>query len=157
MKLILIFTGKTQEAYIKEGLGMYLDRLKHYLPVEIMELKPPSFLSGLKGDTYRQKESDWLIQNLPETDFLVLLDESGKQLSSEGLAVFLQGRMNQGTRQLTFLVGGAYGFSDKLKQKGNLVLSLSLMTFTHQMTRIILAEQLYRAMTILKGEPYHNP
>ena len=157
MKIILVFTGKTSDEYLKQGLKIYFDRLKHYLPVEIIELNPPKLPLSLDTKQMRNKESDWILKNLPQTDMLVLLDETGKQLSSVELADFLQSRMNQGLKSLTFLIGGAYGVSEALWEKAGFILSLSALTFTHQMSRLILLEQLYRALTIIKREPYHNP
>lgn len=157
MKVILIFTGKTSDEYLRQGLLIYTDRLKHYFPLEIRELNPPKLSQSIDNGQIRVKESNWVMNNLPATDYLVLLDETGKQLTSTGLADFMQARMNQGIRTLAFLIGGAYGVSDDIRKRADFVLALSEMTFTHQMSRIILAEQLYRAMTILKREPYHNP
>jgi 23S rRNA (pseudouridine1915-N3)-methyltransferase len=157
MKIFLVFTGKSAEEYLKEGVKMYVARLKHYIPVEVQELTPPKLSVSLNAGQIRILESEWIVKNLPDSGYLVLLDETGKSLSSAGLADFLQARMNQGIRNLTFIIGGAYGVSDALKQKADFILSLSTLTFTHQMSRLILAEQLYRAMTILKNEPYHNP
>ncbi|MHC1706158.1 MAG: 23S rRNA (pseudouridine(1915)-N(3))-methyltransferase RlmH [Bacteroidales bacterium] len=157
MKIILIFTGKTTEEYLKTGVSVFVERLKHYLPVEITEINPPKYPLSLENSQIRLKESEWVIKNLPKTDYLVLLDETGKMLSSLTLSEFLQSRMNQGIKSLSFLIGGAYGVSDELRRKADFVLSLSSLTFTHQMCRLILSEQLYRAMTILRKEPYHNP
>ena len=156
MKVILVFTGKTTEDYLKQGIQLYADRLKHYLQLEIKELIPGKFSNSMDSSQIRLLESEWLIKSLPAYDYLVLLDESGKSLSSASLSEFIQVRMNQGIRKLVFLIGGAYGVSDDLKAKANFILSLSAMTFTHQMIRLILSEQIYRAMTIIKREHYHN-
>lgn len=157
MKVTLVFTGKTNEEYMKKGISLYIGRLKHYLSAEVLELSPPRFPSSMDSAQIRGKESEWLLQHLPVSDYLVLLDEGGKQLTSAGLADFVQARMNQGIKNLVFVVGGAYGVAENVKNSCDFVLSLSALTFTHQMTRLILSEQIYRAMTILKREPYHNP
>jgi 23S rRNA (pseudouridine1915-N3)-methyltransferase len=157
MKITLVFTGKTNDEYLKKGISLYIDRLKHYLPLEILELNPPKYPSGMDSSQIRVKESDWLLDHLPACDYLVILDEGGTQLTSASFSDFIQGRMNRGIKNMIFLIGGAYGISDLLKKKADFILSLSALTFTHQMTRLILAEQIYRAMTILKREPYHNP
>lgn len=157
MKVFLVFTGKSAEDYLKEGVKVYVARLKHYIPLVVHEITPPKLPASVNTAQVRIQESEWILKNLPDSDYRVLLDETGKSLSSAGLADFLQARMNQGIRNLTFIIGGAYGVSDALKQKADFILSLSPLTFTHQMSRLILVEQLYRAMTILKNEPYHNP
>ncbi|MCX6270224.1 MAG: 23S rRNA (pseudouridine(1915)-N(3))-methyltransferase RlmH [Bacteroidetes bacterium] len=157
MKFSLVFTGKTSESYLREGVKVYLDRIRHYLPVEVKEITPLRETRGLDPAMIRAKESEWFLKNLPSSGYLVLLDEAGSELTSMELSAFLQARMNQGIRHMIFLTGGAYGVTEEIKKKSNFILSLSKMTFTHQMSRLIIVEQLYRALTILKGEPYHNP
>ena len=157
MKLVLLFTGKTSEPYLREAIGIYADRLKHYLPVEMKELVPLKDTKGLDGAVIRKKESDWLLKTIPADEYLILLDEKGQHPDTMAFTQFLTQRMNQGLKQITFLVGGAFGVSQELKNRSNYILSLSNLTFTHQMTRLILLEQLYRAMTITRNEPYHNP
>ncbi|HRY32926.1 MAG TPA: 23S rRNA (pseudouridine(1915)-N(3))-methyltransferase RlmH [Bacteroidales bacterium] len=156
MKLHLIFTGKTEEAYLKEGLAMYLRRLQHYIPVEVRELTPPRQAAAGNAEQIKKAEGRFLLSQLEKSAYLVLLDETGRLMSSVAFAEFLQARMNQGIRDLGFLIGGAYGVTNEVRESCRDVLSLSPMTFTHQMSRLILMEQLYRAFTILKREPYHN-
>ncbi len=156
MKLHLIFTGKTEEAYLKEGLALYLRRLQHYIPVETTELLPPKQAPASSPEQIKKAEGRYLLAQLEKSGYLVLLDEAGRLMPSLAFAEFMQARMNQGLRNLSFLIGGAYGVTREVRERCHEVISLSPMTFTHQMSRLILAEQLYRAFTILKREPYHN-
>jgi len=156
MKVQLILVGKTNKSYLKEAEAEYEGRLKHYVSfseVVIPELKNASKLSV---DQIKNKEGDLILSKLVKSDHVVLLDEGGKTYSSVGFSQFLQKKMNAGTKSLVFIVGGAYGFSDTICQRADQKLSLSEMTFSHQMVRTIFKEQLYRAFTILKGEPYHH-
>ena len=133
---------------------MYLDRLKHYGRIEYMEGK------GSRGQTAPDQqlkvETAWMLKVIEEQDFVILLDEKGEQLSSRGLARQLNHWMNHVSQPLSFVIGGAYGFSSEMRARANYTLSLSKMTFSHQMVRLIFAEQLYRAFTILAGQSYHN-
>lgn len=156
MKITLVSIGKTDQDYLKEGLSIYQKRLKHYVNFEIRELASLKKTSGMPVDTLKQKEAEVLRKSLEKTDFLVLLDEKGTHLTSEEFAGFLQKRMNAGTRELSFVVGGAWGFDASLQQSADYKLALSSMTFSHQMVRLFFCEQLYRAFTIIRGESYHN-
>jgi len=133
----------------------YLKRLNHYLPVEIKEI---SIIYSKKTNPAEQKlkEAKLIMDQTDSDDFIILLDEGGKQFSSVELAGWFQKRMNSGIKKLTFVVGGPYGFSDALKLKSTMQLSMSKMTFSHQMIRLFFLEQLYRALTIINNEPYHN-
>ena len=135
--------GKTEEPYLKEGIGQYARRLSHYLNFEYREL------------TGKDKEKE-IEKFLKTNDYLVLLDERGQEFTSRGLSQFLQQRFNTGSGRLIFLAGDAYGFPEAVSERANFRLALSLLTFTHEMVRLIFLEQLYRAMTILKNENYHH-
>ena len=156
MKLILLCVGKTDMDFVEEANNLYLKRLKHYLNCEV-EIIPEQKVWRKLGAAERKKaESDAIMKKIGKGDMAILLDENGKEYSSTGFADFLQKKMNAGHSKLIFIVGGAYGFSDELYKLASSKLSLSKMTFSHQMVRCFFLEQVYRAMTILKGEPYHN-
>lgn len=156
MDIKLIVVGKTEENYLKEGIDIYLKRLKHYVNFDIYtipELKNAKNLSILQ---IMQKEGELILKQVATSDRLILLDENGKIESSVSFSVFLEKMMLQGLKNLIFVIGGAYGFSEDVYKRSNEKISLSKMTFSHQMVRLFFIEQLYRAMTILKGEPYHH-
>ncbi|MFC1732819.1 23S rRNA (pseudouridine(1915)-N(3))-methyltransferase RlmH [candidate division KSB1 bacterium] len=156
MKLRLLFLGKTEEMYLKEGILNYLKRLQHYIPVEIIEI-PVKHSKKINQAGQKIKDAILINNQIQTNDYLVLLDEHGKQFRSIELANWMQKQMNTGIKNITFVVGGPYGFSDETKSRANLHLSLSVMTFSHQMIRLFFLEQLYRAFTIIRNEPYHNP
>lgn len=156
MKLSFWFVGKTDADYIQQGMEVYLGRLKHYLPTEvhiIPDLKQRKSLSHEQQKTLEGKE---ILKRLEPSDQLILLDERGKSLSSLQLADYTQKRLNQGGKRLVFVIGGPYGFSQEVYQAAQGKLSLSPLTFSHQMIRLFLVEQLYRSFTILNNEPYHH-
>lgn len=155
MKIKLISIGNTDELYIKEGVNKYITRLKHYIDFELINI--PDVKLGKKTNVVLQKELEGkeILKLVSKTDFVVLLDENGKEFSSVGFSEFTQKRMNAGM-DLVFVIGGPFGFSDKLYEKSNMKISLSQMTFSHQMVRLFFVEQLYRSLTILKGEKYHH-
>ena len=152
MNITLICTGKTTEKYVLEGIRLYADRLKHYCKFTLLEIE-----AG-RGDELkiRKQESDTILKRVGEKDFLVLLDEKGKELTSKVFSETLLHHQNISTRNLVFVIGGAYGFSESVYQRANSKIALSQMTFPHQLVRILFLEQLYRAFTILKGEKYHH-
>ena len=156
MKINLIAIGKTDEAYVEDGCQIYEKRIMHYLPYARYEI--PSTKINYKYDKNRQLEAEasLLEKNLEPEAFVVLLDEHGKEFTSVGFAQFLQNRMNAGIKNLTFVIGGPYGFHQRIKQIANEIMSLSLLTFPHQLVRLIFVEQLYRALTILNHEPYNH-
>ncbi|MBW6478023.1 MAG: 23S rRNA (pseudouridine(1915)-N(3))-methyltransferase RlmH [Bacteroidales bacterium] len=156
MKITLLTIGKTDRKYIREGISVYEKRLSHYINFEIVEIPALKKVSSMPVEIIKQKESELLTRYLDKADSIILLDESGKALSSEEFAGFLQKKMNSGIREMVFVVGGAWGFHENLYKKANHTISLSKMTFSHQMIRLFFAEQIYRAFTILKGESYHN-
>ncbi|MCI1779136.1 MAG: 23S rRNA (pseudouridine(1915)-N(3))-methyltransferase RlmH [Bacteroidales bacterium] len=156
MKIRLIVMGKTSFGYLKEGIELYEKRLLHYADysrTDIPELKKVSALSELQ---IREKEGDLILDNIRKADHVVLLDERGKLLDSLSWARILENKILYDSRNMVFVIGGAYGFSDKVYKRADGMLSLSKMTFSHQMVRLIFLEQLYRAFTIIKGEPYHH-
>jgi 23S rRNA (pseudouridine1915-N3)-methyltransferase len=156
MKITLLVIGKTEPSFIIEGVDEYLKRLKHYVSFQIKEIPALKKTAGMPSDLIMQKEAELLMSHVGKADCIVLLDENGKEYSSTGFSGFLQLRMNAGVREMVFLVGGAWGFAPSLHQRADFKISLSKMTFSHQMVRMFFVEQLYRAFTILKGESYHN-
>ena len=156
MKIKLICIGKTHKSFLEEGEFEYLNRLKHYVATEKIEIPDLKNAKNLSQEQIKTAEGKELLSKLGTTDVLVLLDENGKILSSVDFSQFVQSQMNQGLKTLVFFIGGAYGFSEEVYQRANFKISLSKMTFSHQMIRMIFFEQLYRAMTILRGEPYHH-
>lgn len=156
MKITLLAIGKTENNYLKEGIEVYVSRLSHYVKFEIIEVLSPKTMKKLNPDQLKDAEGKILLKYFGDADLVVLLDENGKGHTSEGFAAWLQKTMNAGTKHLIFVVGGAFGFSDEVYAKSNGRISLSPMTFSHQMVRLFFVEQLYRAHTILKNEPYHN-
>lgn len=156
MKTELWAIGKTGERYLEEGMELYCKRLGHYLKFG-MEIIPDIRKAGkLSPEQLKEKEGKAVLQRLRAGDFLVLLDEAGKQYTSESFAEFTGHKMQLSYKRLIFLIGGAYGFSPEIYARADSKLSLSRMTFSHQMVRLFFLEQLYRAMTILNNEPYHN-
>jgi 23S rRNA (pseudouridine1915-N3)-methyltransferase len=153
MNIRLILVGKTTTPFVKDGLDIYINRLKHYCKFEVLELP-----DGKLKDPEKQKEAEALaiLKAIKPDDFLVLLDEKGVNPTSREFAQFLQKKMNAGTKQLVLLVGGAFGFTKEVYDRADYQLSFSKMTFSHEMIRVFIAEQVYRAFTILKGESYHN-
>ncbi|MFZ7115005.1 MAG: 23S rRNA (pseudouridine(1915)-N(3))-methyltransferase RlmH [Bacteroidota bacterium] len=153
MKIEFIFIGKTTESYLNEGINTYLKRLVNYLPAEILTLAAST--SKIR-EKIIEEESKLIISKIQPRDYVVLLDEKGKELTSRQLAGFLEKQMLAGTNRMVLITGGAYGVSDELKKKVHFTLSASKFTFTHQMIRLLLTEQIYRAMTILRNESYHH-
>jgi 23S rRNA (pseudouridine1915-N3)-methyltransferase len=155
LKIKLIQTGKTGESWLREGISVYQKRLQHYLVFESHELVIPSGIK-LSSDKQLRLEADKLLSLVKPGDWLVLLDDKGSAYSSNELADWLNKKMVRLQGDLLFAVGGAYGFHETVINRANEKMSLSPMTFTHQMVRLIFTEQLYRAMTILRNEPYHH-
>ena len=148
--------GQTREGYAAEGIRDYEKRLKHYISWERRELLPVKNAGNLSCQELMLREGELLKSQLAAGDFLVLLDENGSSLTSEEFSGFIGQRMNAGVKNLVFMVGGAFGFSDELYKRADYKLSLSKMTLTHQMVRLFFTEQVYRAFTIIKGEKYHH-
>ena len=156
MNITLLMIGNTSEAFVLDGYEVFMKRLKHYVKVKEVIIPDVKDRKHLNADQIKEKEAILILEKLAASNFSVLLDERGKEFTSVEFAGFLQKTMNAGTRELFFILGGAYGVAESVKQKADLTISLSQMTFTHQVIRLLFAEQLYRAMTILKNEPYHN-
>ncbi len=157
MRIKLITTGLTSESYLIQGIKEYEKRLKRYVSFDIQDLNAVKNAAVLSHEELRMKEGEQLLAKIEPSDYLVLLDEKGQEFDSEGFSVFLQKKMNAGVRQAVFVVGGAFGFSEAVYSRANAQVSLSRMTFSHQMVRLFFVEQLYRAYTILRGEKYHHP
>lgn len=156
MKIEFWVIGKTNETYLQEGISIYLQRLRHYVPFEMHTLPDVKNAGKLESDQLKAKEGEIVLNRLKKQDFLILLDERGKSYTSETFAQFLEQKLQLPGKKLIFLVGGALGFSEAVYERADAKLSLSAMTFSHQMIRLFFVEQLYRAMTILRNEPYHN-
>lgn len=156
MKIRLICIGKTDHSYLREGEQVYLDRLKHYLPTEKVEIPELKKVGKLSPEEIKQKEGELLLNCLHTGERLILLDEKGKDFTSMEFSRYLQNQMNMGGKSIAFAVGGAFGFSQEVYKHADGKIRLSSMTFSHQMIRLFFLEQIYRALTILKGEPYHN-
>ncbi|MCX6281420.1 MAG: 23S rRNA (pseudouridine(1915)-N(3))-methyltransferase RlmH [Bacteroidetes bacterium] len=156
MKIRFIVIGKTDEEYLRTGTGEYLGRLKRYIPVEYLELTSVKNASSLTKQEQQLKEKELFEKQIQPGETVVLLDEHGRQLRSSELATYLNQRMVSGIKSLVFIAGGPYGFHPEFKKSGYDLLALSKMTFSHQMVRLVFAEQLYRAFTILRNESYHH-
>jgi 23S rRNA (pseudouridine1915-N3)-methyltransferase len=156
MKITLLGIGKTDRPYLKEGISLYEKRIVHYLPFEMRILPDIKTSKGFSKEKVTEQEGIQLLAALRADDLVVLLDERGTEMNSLQFAAFIEKKMTAGTRNLVFIAGGPYGFSQEVYKRSSQKISLSKMTFSHQMVRLIFAEQLYRAMTIIKGEPYHH-
>lgn len=156
MNIKLVVVGKTDMDYISAGINDYLKRLKHYVGFELVVIPALRDAGQAAPERIKQCEGELILRQMERADRVVLLDEKGKEYGSVAFAQQLQKSMNSGIRTLMFVVGGAYGFDPQVYAKADALLSLSQMTFNHQMVRLFFVEQLYRAMTILRGEKYHN-
>lgn len=156
MKLQFWSIGKNNDAYIKTGVEEFTNRISKYYKVEWNIIPVPKNAGMLSEMDLKKKEGEMILGFLNKEDYLVALDEKGKQLSSEGLADFIQKRANESVKTIVFLIGGAFGLDDSVLQRANFKWSLSQLVFPHQLVRLILAEQVYRACTILRNEKYHH-
>ena len=156
MKMTLLTVGKTDVRWVREGLELYVSRLEHYVKLALKEIPELKNVSAFTREQIKEKEGELILSSVQQSDELVLLDERGSRYRSVDFAAFLQDRMVRSGRNMVFVVGGAYGFSREVYSRASSMISLSEMTFSHQMVRVIFAEQLYRAFTIMKGEPYHH-
>ncbi len=156
MTIKLVCIGKTDKKELEKLIKVYSDRLQHYVKFEFEIIPDLKKTKNLDENQQKQKEGELLLSGFQNSDFVVLLDEKGKQYTSEEFSVYLQKRMNTGLKRLIFIIGGPYGFSEEVYARANSKISLSKMTFSHQMVRLFFTEQLYRAFTILKNEPYHH-
>ena len=156
MKIVLLTVGKTNELSLKNVISEYQKRLKFYIPFEIEELPELKNTKNISEEIQKQKEGELILKYLTDADDVILLDSQGEQYTSPQFAAYLERKMVTGGKRIVFVVGGPYGFSPEIYRRANGKVSLSKMTFSHQMIRLIFVEQLYRAMTILRGEPYHH-
>ncbi|MEM6320710.1 MAG: 23S rRNA (pseudouridine(1915)-N(3))-methyltransferase RlmH [Bacteroidota bacterium] len=156
MKIEFWYIGKTNERYLETGMVIYQKRIQRYLKLNSVLITDVKNAKNLSPEQVKQKEGEKILEKLNSGTFLVLLDEQGKSFTSVKFAQFIQKQLLQSHQKIVFLIGGAYGFSDAIYQRANQKLSLSEMTFSHQMVRLFFLEQFYRAMTILRNEPYHN-
>jgi len=159
MKIAIIAVGKIKERYLKDGIAEYSKRLSRFCDVEVIEVadeQAPEALSASQEEQVKKKESERIIKRLKEGTFLIVLDVKGEKLDSEGFADKLQAFLASGNSHITFVIGGSLGLDPELIKKARFRLSLSDMTFPHQLTRLILLEQIYRAFKIMNGEPYHK-
>lgn len=156
MKVELWMIGKTAERYLEDGMSIYAKRMKHYLPFEMYLLPDVRNAKSLNQAQLKEAEGTIFLDKLNDQDFLVLLDENGKSFRSMEFAKQMEKWMTHSHRRMVFLIGGAFGFSPAMYERANAKIALSPMTFSHQLVRLIFLEQLYRAMTILRGEPYHH-
>ena len=155
MKTILILVGKTTDKHFQAGISDYADRITHYMPFDIVTIPELKNTESLSEEQQKTMEGELILKQLQPCDTLVLLDEHGKELRSIELAKWLE-QKQQTARRLVFVIGGPYGFSEAVYNRANEKLSLSKLTFSHQMVRLVFTEQIYRACTIIKGEPYHH-
>lgn len=156
MKITLLTVGKTDKDWVKNGMDIYVSRLRHYIPFVMTEIPELKNVSSLSKEQIKVREGEIILKNVRPTDDLILMDERGKEYSSTEFAKILQDKISYIGKDIVFVIGGAYGFSEDVYRRANSKISLSRMTFSHQMVRAIFAEQLYRAFTIMKGEPYHH-
>lgn len=156
MTIKLVCIGKTDKQELEDLIEVYSNRLHHYIKFEIEIIPDLKKVKNLDENQQKTKEGELILAGVQKSDFLVLLDENGKQFSSESFAEYIQKRMNTGLKRLMFVIGGPYGFSSEVYNRANSKVSLSKMTFSHQMIRLFFTEQLYRAFSILKNEPYHH-
>ena len=156
MTIKLLAIGKTDSKALQMLISEYENRLRHYVRFELETIPDIKNVKNLSEVQQKEKEGELILKKLVPTDILVLLDENGKQLSSVDFSKYLQKKMNAGIKQLVFIIGGPYGLSDAVYEKSQGKIGLSKMTFSHQMVRLFVVEQIYRAFTILKNEPYHH-
>lgn len=156
MKMVLCSVGKPDEPYVKAGILEFTQRLNKYVKASWHLIAAPKNAGNMSELDLKKAESQLILSFLQKEDYLVLLDERGKQFSSPALAQFIQQRANESTKRVVFLIGGAFGVDETIKQRANLIWSLSQLVFPHMLVRLILCEQIYRAFTILKNEKYHH-
>lgn len=156
MKIIFLVIGKTDENYLETGIVKYIKRLEHYVPFEMKIIPDIKNRKTLTEEQQKTAEGELILSQLNAGDDLILLDEKGKTFSSVSFSQWIEKQMNSSSKRMFFVVGGPYGFSKEVYAKSKFKISLSEMTFSHQMIRLIFVEQLYRAFTIIKGEPYHH-
>jgi 23S rRNA (pseudouridine1915-N3)-methyltransferase len=156
MKITFLFTGKTADSWLQEGIDIYANRLKHYVSLSVDIIQAPKNLPKQDVGKQKEMEGDAILSRIAPTDEVYLLDERGQAYTSEGLAEFFQKKMSASVKHLVVVVGGPFGFSEKVYQRANGQIAFFFFFFSHQMIRLLLCEQTYRAFTILRGEAYHH-
>jgi 23S rRNA (pseudouridine1915-N3)-methyltransferase len=156
MKTILLVIGRTADSFYVSNINNYIERIRHYIPFEMEVIPELKNTKNISEEQQKEKEGDLLLKTLQQGDSIILLDEHGKEFRSIEFAQWFEKKLNLVNKRLVFIIGGPYGFSPKIHAMAQEKISLSKMTFSHQMIRLIFTEQVYRAMTILKGEPYHH-
>jgi len=156
MKITFLTVGKTEDAYLKDGIDKYVKRLKHYTKLELIDIPELKNTKALTEQQQKVKEAELILKKVTTLDHVILLDEKGMEFSSKQFAAYIDKKSISSTSSLIFVVGGPYGFDQSVYERANDKISLSKMTFSHQMIRLFFTEQLYRAFTIIKGEPYHH-
>ena len=156
MKITFLWAGKTAEQWLQDGIDEYTKRLRHYVPLTIEIIPTPKNTQKTDVEKQKELEGEAVLARVSRGDELYLLDASGQMYSSEELAIFLQKKMSASVKNLVIVAGGAFGFSEKLYERSKGLISFSKLTFSHQMIRLLLCEQIYRAFTILRGEGYHH-
>lgn len=156
MKITLLTVGKTDKDWVRQGMDIYISRLKHYIPFSVVEIPELKNVSSLTKDQIKTREGELILKNVRPADDLILMDERGRQYTSIELAKVIQDKISYVGKDMVFVIGGAYGFSEDVYRRADSKISLSKMTFSHQMVRAIFVEQIYRAFTIMRGEPYHH-
>ncbi|MEO6548825.1 MAG: 23S rRNA (pseudouridine(1915)-N(3))-methyltransferase RlmH [Ferruginibacter sp.] len=156
MKLQFWTVGKSHEGYVKDGIELFTKRITNYYPVEWNIIQNPRNAAAMSETELKKKEGEIILSAIHKEDYLVLLDERGKLLTSESVATFIQARANEGAKKVIFLIGGAYGVSEMVIERANYQWSLSPLVFPHQLVRLIVAEQIYRACSINRNEKYHH-
>lgn len=156
MKITFLTVGKTEDAYLKEGIDKYVKRLKHYTKLELAEIPELKNTKALSPEQQKAKEAELILKKVTPLDFVILMDEKGSEFTSTQFAAYINKKEVTTSANLIFIIGGPYGFDASVYQRANDKISLSRMTFSHQMVRLFFVEQLYRAYTIMKGEPYHH-
>lgn len=156
MKIILLCIGRTRDALIEKATAKYCERIPHYLPFEFVTLPDVKSTAKLSEGQQKEKEGAMMLGAVQPGDVVILLDERGREMTSREFSAAIEKRSNSGIKRLVFIIGGPYGFSQAVYNRADARLSLSRMTFSHEMVRLFFTEQIYRAMTILRGEPYHH-
>lgn len=156
MKLVFWTIGSKHESFVKEGIELFTRRIEKYYPCEWKIVPPPKHAAAMEENMLRDTESRMLLDALDPTDYIILLDERGRMLDSPGLAGIIQERGVNGAKRIHFLIGGAFGVNDQLRKRADFVWQLSKLVFPHQLVRLLLAEQVYRACSIIRGEKYHH-
>ncbi len=156
MKITLLVVGKTEDKYLIEGIDKYLNRLKHYIGFNLVVIPEIKNTKNLTQAQQKTKEAELIFKQISNLDMVILLDEKGKKYSSVSFANYLNKQMISSVQHMVFIIGGPYGFDESIYKRAGSSISLSEMTFSHQMVRLFFVEQLYRAFSILKGEPYHH-